>query len=85
MASSRCCRQIRVTLKNGAPIEAVSEAQRLLGMVDEIVVEPDIEFNRLLGQRFEGNRETSFNEAVTMLHANSPNPKTCWKAMMMHR
>ena len=55
--------ELKLTLKNSAPAEAVSEAQRLLGMVDEIEVESDIEFNRLLGQHFEGNRETSFNEA----------------------
>ncbi len=55
--------KLKLTLKNGAPAEAVSEAQRLLGMIDEIEVESDIEFNRLLGQHFEGNRETSFNEA----------------------
>ncbi len=55
--------KLRLTLKNGAPVDAVTEAQRLLGMVDEIAVESDIEFNRLLSQHFESNRETSFNEA----------------------
>ena len=55
--------KVRLTLKNGAPADAVSEAQRLLGMVDEIAVESDLEFNRLLSQHFESNRETSFTEA----------------------
>ena len=55
--------KLRLTLKNGAPAEAVTEAQRLLGMIDEIEVESDIEFNRMLSQHFESNRETSFNEA----------------------
>jgi len=53
----------KLTLKQGASADAVSEAQRLIGMVDEIEIESDIEFNRLLGQHFEGNRETSFTEA----------------------
>ena len=55
--------KLKLTLKNGAPAQAVSEAPRLLGMIDEIEVETDIEFNRLLSQHFEGNRETSFIEA----------------------
>lgn len=55
--------KLKLTLKNGAPAAAVSEAQRLLGMIDEIEVESDIEFNRLLSQHFENNRETSFTEA----------------------
>jgi len=62
-AMSPASGKLKLTLKNSAPAEAVSEAQRLLGMVDEIEVESDIEFNRLLGHHFEGNRETSFNEA----------------------
>ena len=55
--------KLKLTLKTSAPAEAIAEAQRLLGMVDEIEVESDIEFNRLLGQHFEGNRENSFTEA----------------------
>ena len=55
--------KLRLTLKDGAPADAVSEAQRLLGMVDEIEVESDLEFNRLLSKHFENNRETSFIEA----------------------
>jgi general secretion pathway protein E len=55
--------KLRLTLKNGAHADAVTEAQRMLGMVDEIQVESDIEFNRLLSQHYESNRETSFNEA----------------------
>ena len=54
---------LKLTLKNGASANAISEVQRLLGMIDEIEFESDIEFNRLLSQHFEGNRETSFDEA----------------------
>ncbi len=52
-----------LTLKKGASVAAVSEAQRLLGMIDEIQVESDVEFNRLLSAHFENGRETSFIEA----------------------
>ena len=62
-AQSPVSGKLRLTLKNGAPADAVTEAQRVLGMVDEIEFETDIEFNRLLSQHFESNRETSFNEA----------------------
>ena len=55
--------KLRLTLKHGAPADAVSEAQRLLGMIEEIEIEPDIEFNRMLSKHFENNRETSFVEA----------------------
>ena len=54
---------LKLTLKNSARADAISEAQRLLGMIDEIEFESDIEFNRLLSQHFENTRETSFNEA----------------------
>jgi len=62
-ATSPVTGKLRLTLKSGAPVGAVSEVQRVLGMIDEIEVESDMEFNRLLGQHFESNRETSFNEA----------------------
>jgi len=62
-AQSPVSGKLKLTLKQDAHADAVSEAQRLLGMIDEIEVESDLEFNRLLGQHFEGNRETSFNEA----------------------
>ncbi len=55
--------KLRLTLKNDAPVDAVAEAQRLVGLVDEISIESDIVFNRLLGQHFENNRDTSFIEA----------------------
>ncbi len=44
-------------------IVSITEAQRLVGLVDQLTVESDQEFNRLLSQHFENNRETSFNEA----------------------
>ncbi len=55
--------KLRLTLKSSAPAEAVSEAQRVVGMVEEITVESDLDFNRMLGQHFENNRENSFSEA----------------------
>ncbi len=55
--------KLKLTLKNGAPADAVTEAQRLLGMADEIEVESDLEFNRLLSAHYENNREASFAEA----------------------
>ena len=42
--------KLRLTLKHGAPADAVTEVQPLLGMIDEIEVESDIGFNQLLGQ-----------------------------------
>jgi general secretion pathway protein E len=55
--------KLKLTLKNGAQASAIAEAQRLLGMIDEIAFESDIEFNRMLSKHFENNRETSFIEA----------------------
>ncbi len=55
--------KLKLTLKKETSAEAVCEAQRLLGMIDEIEVESDIEFNRLLSHHFESSRETSFIEA----------------------
>ena len=55
--------KLKLTLKRDALLDAVTEAQRVVGMIDSIEVESDIEFNRLLSQHFESNRETSFNEA----------------------
>ena len=62
-ALSPVSNRLKLTLKSSAPLDAVTEAQRVLGIVDEIEFESDIEFNRLLSQHFESNRETSFNEA----------------------
>ncbi len=55
--------RIKLTMKQGGSVQAVAEAQRLLGLVDEIGVESDLEFNRLLSQHYESNRDTSFAEA----------------------
>ena len=55
--------EISLISRNGTPVGAIAEAQRLLGMVDRISVESEVDFNRLLGQHFENNRETSFTEA----------------------
>ncbi|MDH5356548.1 MAG: ATPase, T2SS/T4P/T4SS family, partial [Gammaproteobacteria bacterium] len=61
--SSLATGQINLIHRKDAPLAAIVEAQRLLGMVDQVTVENDQEFNRLLGQHFEKNRETSFDEA----------------------
>ncbi|MFV2033231.1 MAG: type II secretion system ATPase GspE [Gammaproteobacteria bacterium] len=55
--------KLSLITRKETPINAIAEAQRLLGLVDSISVESDQEFNRLLSQHFEKNRETSFNEA----------------------
>ncbi len=55
--------EVSLVSRNGTPVSAIAEAQRLLGMVDHISVESEIDFNRLLGQHFENNRGTSFTEA----------------------
>ncbi|MFT5664656.1 MAG: general secretion pathway protein E [Gammaproteobacteria bacterium] len=54
---------IRLATRQGTSLEAIIEAQRILGMVGQVTVESDQEFNRLLGHHFENNRETSFSEA----------------------
>ena len=54
---------LKLIAKRGASTKAIAEAQRLLGLVDQISVENDVEFNRLLSRHFENNRETSFTEA----------------------
>ena len=55
--------EVSLVSRNGTPVSAIAEAQRLLGMVDRISVESEVDFNRLLGQHFENNRGTSFTEA----------------------
>ena len=62
-AQSPVTGKLTLTLKEGASASAVGEVQRMLGLIDEIAVEPDAEFNRMLSQHFENNRETSFTEA----------------------
>ena len=54
---------LKLTLKGGASADVIVEVQRLLGLIDEIEYQPEFEFNRLLAQHFENNRETSFTEA----------------------
>ncbi len=55
--------KLSLITRKETPVNAIAEAQRLLGMVDSISVQSDQEFNRLLSQYFEMNRETSFNQA----------------------
>jgi general secretion pathway protein E len=55
--------EISLVSRSGTSVTAIAEAQRLLGMVDHVSVESEIEFNRLLSRHFENNRGTSFTEA----------------------
>lgn len=55
--------QLNLIHRKDTPLAAIIEAQRILGMVDQVTVENDQEFNRLLSRHFENNRETSFDEA----------------------
>jgi general secretion pathway protein E len=54
---------IKLTTRHNTSLDAIIEAQRILGMVGQVIVESDQEFNRLLSHHFENNRETSFTEA----------------------
>ena len=85
--------KLKLTLKNGAPADAVSEAQRLLGMIDEIEVESDLEFNRLLSQHFEKQsrdfvqrgRENRWGTQSRRGRTRvRPNPRICSKATTTH-
>ena len=55
--------ELSLATRSGTSLNAIAEAQRLLGMVDQVSVETDGEFNRLLSRHFESDRETSFTEA----------------------
>ncbi len=55
--------ELSLTTRSGTSLNAIAEAQRLLGMVDQVSVETEGEFNRLLSRHFESDRETSFTEA----------------------
>lgn len=46
-----------------APISAIMEAQRVTGLVDELVQVEDMEFNRLLGHQFESNNDGALLDA----------------------
>ena len=55
--------KINLVHRKDTSIAAIAEAQRMVGFIDQLTMENDQDFNRLLGQYFESNRETSFNEA----------------------
>ena len=55
--------EVSLATRSGTSINAIAEAQRLLGMVGQVSVETEGEFNRLLSRHFENDRETSFTEA----------------------
>lgn len=54
--------ELSLATRSGTSLNAISETQRLLGMVNRISVESEGEFNRLLSRHFESDRETSFTE-----------------------
>ena len=55
--------KLNLIYRKDTSLHAIAEAQRLLGLADQLTLESDQTFNRLLGQYFENNRETSFTEA----------------------
>ncbi len=55
--------EVSLATRSGTSLNAIAEAQRLLGIVDQVSVETEGEFNRLLSRHFENDRETSFTEA----------------------
>jgi general secretion pathway protein E len=54
--------KVNLVHRKDTPIAAIAEAQRVVGVIDQLTMESDQDFNRILGQYFESNRETSFNE-----------------------
>ncbi len=55
--------ELSLVTRSGVSLNAIAEVQRLLGMIDHVSVESEVEFNRLLSRHFETNRGTSFTEA----------------------
>ncbi len=55
--------ELSLVTRSGVSVNALAEVQRVLGMIDHVSVESEVEFNRLLSRHFENNRGTSFNEA----------------------
>ncbi|MBL7000411.1 MAG: type II secretion system ATPase GspE [Gammaproteobacteria bacterium] len=53
----------KLFVRKGVTVTAISEAQRVTGIVTQITLLDDAEFNRLLGQHFESNNEASFLDA----------------------
>ncbi len=55
--------KLNLVHRKDTSLAAIAEAQRLVGFINQLSMESDQNFNRLLSQYFESNRETSFNEA----------------------
>ncbi len=55
--------EISLVTRGETSLNAIAEAQRLLGMVTQVSTESEVEFNRLLSRHFENNRDNSFTEA----------------------
>ncbi len=53
----------QLLVRQGTPLSAIMEAQRVTGLVNELVLVEDLEFNRLLGQKFESNNDGAFLDA----------------------
>ena len=85
--------KLSLITRQGTSINAINEAQRLLGLVDSISVENDQEFNRSLSQHFEKiekPRSTKWKKLVgnsicMTSRGNWPNQKIYLKAMPMRR
>lgn len=53
----------QLLVRQGTQLSAIMEAQRVTGLVNELVLVEDLEFNRLLGQKFESNNDGAFLDA----------------------
>ena len=54
---------VNLIIKHDTPLEAITEAQRVMGLIISIDQKEDLEFNRMLGEHFENSRDNSFSEA----------------------
>ncbi len=53
----------QLLIRHDAPLSAITEAQRITGLVNDLQMVDEIEFNNLLGQQFESNNDGAFLEA----------------------
>lgn len=53
----------RLLVRQGAGLDGIIEVQRICGLVSELVMVEEQEFNRLLGQQYESNSDGAFFDA----------------------
>ena len=53
----------KLFVRKGSAVEGIIEAQRITGLVTELVMVEEQEFNRLLSQQFENNSDSAFFDA----------------------